>query len=319
LSDETALVTTQTQEILSASSLTRQQVQILKNTVAKGTTDEELQLFLHVCRRTGLDPFARQIYAVKRDGKMTIQTSIDGYRLIAERTGKYRGQIGPQWTGDGAQWVDVWTKTESPFAARVAALRSDFSEPLWAVARFKDFAPGPPNDFMWKKMGPHQIAKCAEALALRRAFPQELSGLFMREEMTAPNIETSEKETLAHRVGVFKGVLLAATTQEERTQKWEQAAAFRHSIGDADPELLRELEVFYEANPSRPPAATDLTERVTKAIDYIKTCKTKDGVEAAYAKCNALLGELETAQDSASIDRIEGAKTERLQQLQEGQ
>lgn len=139
-----------------------------------------VEAFLAHCKRTGLDPIARQIYAICRQGRWGIQVSIDGARLIAERSGKYAGQTPTEWTSDGVNWVDVWLDSAAPRAARVGVHRADFREPLYAVATLDAYAAGGP---MWKKMPALMLGKCAEMLALRKAFPQDLSGLYSTDEM----------------------------------------------------------------------------------------------------------------------------------------
>lgn len=157
---------------------------LIKRTICKGSTDDELELFIHACKRTGLDPFMKQIYAVKRGSgaleAMTIQTGIDGLRLIADRSGNYAPGKEPTFQYDQSGGLKSAT----------AYIKKRTADGIWhevsATAFYSEYRPSYKSSFWDTK--PHiMLPKCAEALALRKAFPAEMSGLYTQEEMEQAN------------------------------------------------------------------------------------------------------------------------------------
>ena len=183
----------------------------------KGLSEFQQEQFLITCERTLLDPFSRQIYARAQATKKTfpggseewvkeliIITAIDGLRSVAERSGEYRGQTPIEWFGKDPEsgkleWLPFWSGVapQFPEAARVGVYRETFKEPLIGVARYLSYvqmtkgyraegnkpAKSPQPTTFWLKMPDVMLAKCAEAVALRKAFPMLLSGIFLAEEV----------------------------------------------------------------------------------------------------------------------------------------
>jgi len=161
-----------------------EQVQLIKKQIAPNANDNELKLFLYQAQRTGLDPLTRQIYCIHRGGKMTIQTSIDGFRVIAERSGDYAGQDEPIFIESDGKIISCKVtvyrfKGEQRYPASVG------------IAYMSEFNAGGP---MWTKMPHTMLSKCAEAVALRKAYPQDLSGLYTSDEMDQANPKTIEAD-----------------------------------------------------------------------------------------------------------------------------
>lgn len=219
---------------------TQQQVAALKQLgVSNDVTQADLAIFLTQSKRTGLDPFSRQIYMIGRkqktangyETKQTIQVGIDGLRAIAHRVAHQCHEVFSMsdtlWADNSGVWHDMWLSPEPPAAAKVSVKRGGgvFS----AVAIFKEYAPVYNGKLsgMWATKPALMIAKCAEALALRKAFPSDMSGIYTDDEMSraedvsAPTVvETSaqqQTETTSH----SKPLL---STQEQREQILEMLA-----------------------------------------------------------------------------------------------
>lgn len=152
-----------------------EQLEILKNQYSRDLNELEFRAFIHVCRSTNLDPLRKQIYAVKRDGKMVVQTGIDGFRAIAFRTQQYAGRDETQFDYD----KDKLIRAKVTVYKLLGGLRCPFT----ATANWDEYYPGEKLGFMWRKMPEVMLGKCAEAQALRMAFPEELSGLYSDTEM----------------------------------------------------------------------------------------------------------------------------------------
>jgi phage recombination protein Bet len=171
---------------------TQEQTQLISSTIAPGCTSDELKLFAYACQRTGLDPFSKQIYAIKRGGKLTIQAGIDGLRSIAERSGELDGSS-TEWCGDDGIWFDVWLGSKPPAAAKTIIYRKGCSHPFVGVARYADYA----GQGLWSKMPSAMLAKCSEALALRKAFPADMSGVYTVDEMDQETVTVTATATPA--------------------------------------------------------------------------------------------------------------------------
>jgi phage recombination protein Bet len=179
----------------------QEQVDILRKTLFKGFNDDEIKFSMAVCNRTGLDPFVRQVHFTKRidrstnEGRIVITTGIDGFRLTASRSQGYAGSDEPVFELD---------KNGKPTKATVTVYKmvQGVRCPFTASVRWSEFYPGDGKEgFMWRKMPFGQLGKCAEAQALRKAFPAELSNIYSHEEMhqansTATNVQTKAQEVM---------------------------------------------------------------------------------------------------------------------------
>lgn len=238
--------------------------------------DEDVDVFFHVCQRTRLDPFARQIYMIGRqanelvDGqwqkvtKYTIQTGIDGYRTIARRradeTGDELSYGDTLWCGADGVWRDVWLGSPQELhAAKATIYRA--GKPYTHVALFREYVQTVkdksgaimPNS-MWANKGANQLAKCAEAGALRKAYPQDYAGLYVDAEMEHLANEAAAAQVVPGQRD-FWADADAATTVSQLREIWT-AAHRAHALDDRLQAHITTLRERIE-HPEQVPDAVD--------------------------------------------------------------
>ena len=177
-----------------------EEMKLLKNTVARGQdlSDSEFLLLGYVSKLSGLDPFLKQIYPVKFYSKtanakiLTFLTSIEGYRLIAERTNRYAGRDEYMFDEGLSLYQMLEAKRQTPHTATATVYKIMNKEryPTCHSVRWTEFYPSDEHkQWMWNKMKFNQIGKCAEAGALRAAFPNNFKGIYVDVEFDQSNAD----------------------------------------------------------------------------------------------------------------------------------
>jgi phage recombination protein Bet len=221
----TALATTTTQTALTAPNavdFSEGQLQIIRDTYANGANDEEFAVLLEISRVRKLNPFTQQVYYVKRwDNKKrrevwSVQVSIEGLRAIAHRTGKFNGVSKPRYEHDADGRI---------ITCEVEVYRKDWEHPSVGLIYFEEYVQttkeGKPTQF-WSRMPHVMAAKCAEAAAIRRAFSEDTSGLYIAEEMGSDGVVESQYEPAKHKPS--RNVEVAeAETESDYVQAIEDA------------------------------------------------------------------------------------------------
>jgi phage recombination protein Bet len=245
--------------------------------------DADKQVFHHVCQITGLDPFRKQIYMIGRKEKgqngkpdrikYTIQTAIDGFRVIAEDHPQYAGTLDPEWCGPDGVWRETWTEKSPPVMARVKVLRHDRAHPITLPVRFVEFAATFFDGGLqgqWKTKPAHMIAKVAEAAALRKAFPRQLAGVYTDDEMA----HVDNQARRGHGVVVEQDA--QSVTAAELTgrpsppvgwsdQQWTDAIDTAYRDNDAE-----QLRMLWKKSLAERPDDEDLRERISGVATALK-------------------------------------------------
>lgn len=239
--------------------LSRAQVNLIKRTVAQGASDDELRLFIQVCKGANLNPFLRQAHLVPFwDSKNSIErraiiVGIDGFRAIAESSGQYAGNDDPVLEGEGEIDVEVWGDDKKKHAKKITVPKkatvtvykvvAGVRNPFTASARWDEYYPGPKKGNQWHRMPNLMLGKCAEALALRKAFPKLLSGMYEDAEFSQANAEAAQEQRQTSAFSKLMASLDTATA--------EQLREYIEKLGKSDKYTEAQKKKYVEAAEKR--------------------------------------------------------------------
>jgi phage recombination protein Bet len=230
-----------------ALAVTAEQKNLVKSVIFADGTDAELNLFFYECARRGVHPLDRKIFPIKRNDsesggkKLTFQCSIDYFRSAALESGEYDGQDEPEYGPVTGQGYPEW--------AKVAIYRKGITRPFVGIARWTEYYPGEKMGFMWRKMPHGQLSKCAEALAFRKAFPQNLGGLNAPEEMeqadAAPAGSVKMTDTVKEKAVIDASAAPESGPEVKTIQELLKEAIDAYEPNpEARPALLKSLSIF---------------------------------------------------------------------------
>jgi phage recombination protein Bet len=239
---------------------------VLRETVAKGLTDSEYIAFGTLCAATGLNPIRKEIWAIKTNQGLQIMTGLNGYRAIANSHPSYDGMEGPTFHYD---------ESGNLLSAEVFVFRKDRSRAHKGYAILKEVSNNGP---VWKQRTHQMLAKCAECDGLRRAFPQEMSGLYAEEEMPSEFSKPSDNGFTPAKV-VQAAPLPAPTVPQVdkmRVKKLCDALKSELSFRAAD------ISAFISETLGAPVKSTELTEAQLEKLELTLFDRI-DAKEAALA------------------------------------
>lgn len=235
-------------------------------------TPAEIKLYLYDCDRRGVHPLDKLIYFTKRRGRYVPIVGIDYMRIRAESSGHYAGSDDAEFfyldkeNGDKnvhrAAKVTVWKIVDGQRC------------PFTATARWEEYRPedmNAPASFMWKKMPHTMLAKCAEALALRKAFPGQLAGLYTSEEMAQDGRYVAELQDRNAEMGDDTKERFVASTTDPRGYKEIRTESLEGDV-DADYPMTQEAKTLAEG-------FTQNELRNTKQIEEIAKLSGKTASE----------------------------------------